>query len=58
MGKKKKTELSAVCDLFQETRRMSRVTTSQECHLNANLTQFFFIKMRFWAEMPSGTCEL
>ena len=35
----------------------SQVTTSQESHLNVNFF-LLLIKMRFWAEMPSGTCEL
>jgi hypothetical protein len=37
---------------FQETRRMSRIATTQESK-KKNI-----IKMCFLAEMPPGTCEL
>ena len=50
--------LPVICYSFQETRCMPRVTTSQESHLNLKLFNVFNKNVFFWAEMPSGTCEL
>ena len=45
-----------VCELFQETRRMSQVTPSHESRLNVIFKKKS--KCVFCPEMTSGTCEL